>query len=176
MERGQSVEIEGLGTFKIASKGEFEFVPQQQPRIFLAYVEEDLEPVERLASELALRAYHPWVDRQQLLPGQNWPRAIQRAIESADFFLPLFSRNSVSKKGQFQAELRYALDCALRIPLEETFLVPVRLDSCQLPRLITQRVQYVDLFPDWRQGIERLCATVEEAIRHRNGAQLRLRR
>jgi hypothetical protein len=66
------------------------------------------------------------------------------------------------KRGHFQSELRYALDLAARIPNERIFLVPVRLNECELPRKIGSRVQYVDLFPNWEQGI----ATLVEAMWH----------
>ena len=36
--------------------------------------------------------------------------------------MPCFSARSVGKKGGFQAELRYALDCARRIPLDGVYL------------------------------------------------------
>ena len=81
------------------------------------------------------------------MPGQNWPRAIESAIETSDFFIACFSGDSVSKKGGFQAEIRYALDCARQVPLDEIFLVPVRLDPCAVPRTIEKQYQYVDLFP-----------------------------
>ena len=54
--------------------------------------------------------FDPWLDRKKLLPGQNWPRSIEEAIETSDFFVPCFSHRSVNKKGGFQAEIRYALD------------------------------------------------------------------
>jgi hypothetical protein len=96
------------------------------------------------------------MDRRKLMPGQNWPRAIQNAMETSDFAVTCFSRNSVGKRGGFQAEIRYALDCASRIPLEEIFLVPVRLDDCRVPVRIQREVQYVDLFPDWKKGFQRV--------------------
>ena len=92
----------------------------------------------------------------KLLPGQNWPRAIESAIETSDFFIACFSENSVGKRGGFQAEIRYALDCARRVPLDEIFLVPVRLDDCRVPRPIRNELQYIDLFPDWTLGVRRL--------------------
>jgi len=54
--------------------------------------------------------------------------------------LGLFRRVLLSEFGEqvggFQAEIRYALDCARRIPLDEIFVVPVRLDACRVPRSI----------------------------------------
>jgi hypothetical protein len=90
------------------------------------------------------------------MPGQNWPRAIEDAIDTAQFFVALFSRRSVRKSGGFQAEIRYALDCARRRPLDDVFIVPVRLDDCPVPARIRREIQYIDLFPDWSRGMERL--------------------
>ena len=89
------------------------------------------------------------MDVRKLLAGQNWPRAIEAAIESSDFFVACFSGKSVRKKGGFQSEIRYALDCARQVPLDEIYIVPVRLDDCAVPRTIQHELQYIDLFPDW---------------------------
>ena len=157
--RGRAVEIDGLGTFFPDRQRGVRFEPRA-PQVFLAYVTEDLEIVERLYAELEGAAFAPWMDVRQLVPGQNWPRAIERAIERSDYFIACFSRNSVNKWGGFQAEIRYALDCARRIPLDEIFVVPVRLDACRVPRSIQRELQYVDLFPDWERAVERLIATM----------------
>jgi hypothetical protein len=38
---------------------------------------------------------------------------------------------------------------ARRIPLDEIFTVPVRLDCCLVPGSVQRETQYIDLFPDW---------------------------
>jgi hypothetical protein len=96
------------------------------------------------------------MDRRKLLPGQNWPRAIEAAIDSAHFVVACFSRHSVRKTGGFQSEIRYALDCARRLPLDDIFLIPVRLDDCRMPARIRREIHYIDLFPDWRHGLDQL--------------------
>ena len=98
------------------------------------------------------------MDVRRLLPGQNWPRAIESAIETSSFFVACFSTRSVNQWGGFQAEIRYALDCARRVPLDDIFVVPVRLDACRVPRSIQRELQYIDLFPDWERGVRRLVA------------------
>jgi hypothetical protein len=153
---GEAVEIDGLGVFHPDAASVFRFEPRHLPRVFLAYVEEDRTPVLHLFDALEDGGFLPWMDVRKLLPGQNWPRAIESAIETSDFFVPCFSENSVSKKGGFQAEIRYALDCARQVPLDQIFIVPVRLDGCRVPRAIQKEYQYVDLFPDWQRGFRRL--------------------
>ena len=109
----------------------------------------------------------PWLDHRKLLPGQNWPRAIEEAIETSDFFVACFSRLSVRKKGSFQAEIRFALDCARRVPLDEAFLIPVRLDECRVPAKIRREIQYIDLFPDWNCGVRRIVSVLKKQMRKR---------
>ncbi len=156
LDNGAAIEIDGLGTFRRGSDNCFTFVRRTTLKVFIAYVHEDAEMAERLFDALAGNGFDPWMDRRKLLPGQNWPRAIHNAMETSDFVVACFSAKSVSKKGGFQAEVRYALDCASRIPLDEIFLVPIRLDECRVPARIQREVQYVDLFPDWKRGFQRV--------------------
>jgi hypothetical protein len=153
--RGHAVEIDGLGTFHPDSRSGFRFEPRRQPQVFLAYVTEDAAEAGRLYDALEGEGFSVWMDVRKLLPGQNWPRAIENAIEMSDYFVACFSSASVNKR--FQAEVRYALDCARRTPLDDIFVAPVRLDECRVPRSIQRELQYLDLFPDWQRGVRRLA-------------------
>ncbi|MGH9583492.1 MAG: TIR domain-containing protein [Bryobacteraceae bacterium] len=157
---GSSIEIDGLGSFGLDASHRVVFRPNGRIRVFLAYADEDQALVRKLCSALQRAGFEPWMDKQKLLPGQNWPRAIERAIEISDFFIGCFSSRSVLKRGHFQSELRYALEVASRVPLEDTFILPVRFSECELPRQIAKNLHYVDLFPDWERGIEILVSTM----------------
>ena len=157
---GKAVEIDGLGTFYPHPTAGFRFAPFTRPSIFIAYGTEDRAAAAALYLAFERAGFSPWMDAKKLLPGQNWARALEAAIETSDFFVACFSSRSAAKRGGFHAEIRYALDCARRIPLEEIFLLPVRLDSCRVPRSIQREWQYVDLFPDWTAGVARLTATI----------------
>ena len=156
LDEGQAVEIDGLGVFHPDDIEGFRFEPRTRPKVFIAYVREDAELADRLYCALGENGFAPWLDHRKLLPGQNWPRAIEAAIETCDYFIGCFSTRSVGKRGGFQAEIRYALDCARRVPLDEIFLIPVRLDDCRVPVRIRNELQYVDLFPSWAKGMRRL--------------------
>jgi hypothetical protein len=161
--QGKAVEVDGLGIFYPDVSRGCRFEPRL-PQVFLAYVEEDRQIAEWLYEALETEGFTPWMDVRKLLPGQNWPRAIEAAIETSDFFVACFSSRSVTKRGGFQAEIRYALDCARRIPLDDIFVVPIRLDACRVPRAVQKELQYIDLFPDRERGLRRLTA----ALRGRN--------
>lgn len=170
LDSGRSVEIDGLGTFRAAAHG-YEFLAQTRPQVFIAYVAEDLAFARRLCESLRDAGCSPWLDKDMLLPGQNWPRAIERAIDVSDAFVACFSTKSIVKRGQFQSELRYALDCARKRPLNETaeeaFVIPLRFEECAVPHRISDHMQYVDLFPHWEHGVRRVARTIHRAARDR---------
>ena len=159
--RGATVEIDGLGSFCKNGNG-YQFHSNHLPRVFVAYAHEDAAAAGRIFAALEAAGFEPWMDERKLLPGQNWGRAIRNALETSDFVVCCFSQNSTQKRGGFQSEVRYALDAARRLPLDELFLLPVRLDESIVPVDVAREMQYVDLFPDWNAGMRRLAA----AIRH----------
>ena len=165
---GRPVDIDGLGVFYPDATRGCRFVPRMRPQVFIAYVKEDIAIAERLYEALEIAGFNSWMDVRKLLPGQIWPRAIEAAIESSDLFVACFSSNSVNKRGGFQAEIRYALDCARRLPLDEIFVVPLRLDPCRVPRPIQRELQYIDLFPDWTDGIRRLLEMLRRELDQRD--------
>ena len=159
------MEIDGLGVFRPDGSGGYDFAAETRPQVFLAYAAEDLLLAGRLFDELEQRGFEPWLDKRKLLPGQNWPRAIERAIEASRFFVACLSHRSVTKRGRFHAEMRYALDCASMQPLGETYFIPLRLDECEVPIEIRRSYQYLDLFPDWSKGVEHLIQVMREQER-----------
>jgi hypothetical protein len=70
LDHGHTVEIDGLGIFNLGSTG-YEFTPQTQPQVFVAYVEEDLVVARRICESLRRAGCVPWLDKEKLLPGQN---------------------------------------------------------------------------------------------------------
>lgn len=169
--QGLSLEIEGLGTFR-ARNGRYQFASQKVAQVFIAYAAEDLPHASRLCDALRKQGCAPWLDKEKLLAGQNWPDSIERAIEVADVFVACFTRRSIAKRGMFQQELRHALECARRRPLDDSFLMPVRFEECRVPRRIADQVQYVDLFPDWEKGVRRLARAIRKVARKRPTASL----
>lgn len=174
LDEGKVVEIDGLGTFRPRKDGGFDFLPDSQPRVFIAYADEECARALRLYEDLQAAGCSPWLDRKKLMPGQNWPRAIERAIGISDFFVACFSKRAIGKRGQFQSELRYALECAARVPLDDVFLIPVRLDDCRVPQRIANHLQYVDLFPDWNKGVRKVTSVIRKQARERREEPLLL--
>jgi hypothetical protein len=157
---GNPIELEGLGVFLPGTNEPAHFLADNSAHVFIAYAAEDRALANRLYNDLADAGMSPWMDRHKLLPGQQWSKCIERAIETADFFVACFSTTSSVKRGHFPYEIRCALRCAERMPLDDEFLMPVRLDDCKLPRIITAQTHHVDLFPDWDKGVTRLINSI----------------
>src|SRR5205814_149966 len=98
---GADIEIDGLGCFELEDD-QVVFQPSDRVRVFLVYAKEDRGEVRKLYDALQEAGFEPWMDEEKLVAGQNWPRAIERAIQLSDFFLVCFSRRSVAKRGFFQ--------------------------------------------------------------------------
>ena len=174
LEHGTAVEIDGLGTFLPGRGKGFRFIAQTKPRVFIAYVEEDMAAAKKLYAAFEQCGFRPWLDRKKLLPGQNWPRAIETAIQTSNFFVACFSHRSICKRGSFHSELRFALNCAAQVPLDEIFFIPVRLDRCEVPRNISRKIQYLDLFPNWRQGVATVVGVMKKQEENRKRKNLPL--
>ena len=174
---GVRVEIDGLGSFLPDGAEGPRFVPQNRPRVFLAYVDEDTEPVRRLHDALAAKRFDPWLDKAKLLPGQNWPRAIETAIHTSDFFIGCFSPRAVrSSVDRSRASCALLWNARRQTPLDKIYFIPVRLEECAVPARVSRQIQYVDLFPNWDAGVRRLLAVLSSEARRRDGRRLRFLR
>ena len=90
---------------------------------------------------------------------------IEKAVETADAVIVCLSKNSVTKDGYVQRELKYILDIALEKPEGTIFIIPSRLDDCQVPRQI-RGWQWVDFFPksNWEFGYQKVIKSLEKRI------------
>lgn len=115
-------------------------------KVFLSYASQDRAAVRELSRRLATEGWiDPWLDVKKLLPGQDWRLQIQEAVETSDIVIICLSTHSVTKEGYVQKELRYAREIALEKPDETIFLIPLRLDECNVPRGL-RFYQWVDYF------------------------------
>lgn len=116
-------------------------------RVFLCHASQDKPVVRELYQRLVGEGWiDPWLDEEKLLPGQDWDLEIEKAVEASDAVIVCISKQSVTKEGYIQKEIRKVLDIALEKPDETIFIIPLRLDECDLPRRL-RTWQFVDYFP-----------------------------
>lgn len=120
-------------------------------RVFLSYASQDKPVVRELTQRLSTEGWiDPWLDEKKLLPGQDWRTTIEEAVTSADVVLFFLSNNSVAREGYVQKELRYAREIALEKPEDSIFLIPIRIDDCEVPRGL-RFYQWADYFGDKKE-------------------------
>jgi hypothetical protein len=129
-------------------------------KLFLSYARADEQCARRLFTDLRNRGLDVWFDQESLLPGQDWKAEIDKAIAETDFVVLLLSNNSVERRGYFLKEVRLTLDVLQTVPFGHIYVLPIRLDDCKVPSTLAS-LQYVDLFPDWTKGIEKLFKSIE---------------
>jgi TIR domain/NNMT/PNMT/TEMT family len=138
-------------------------------RAFISYVREDSRQVDQLQRTLQAAGVPVWRDTADLWPGEDWRAKIRHAItDNALVFIACFSRASLSRGKSYQnEELTLAIEQLRLRPPENPWLIPVRLDECEIPdrdigggRTLTS-IHRADLFGDRSgEGIERLVATI----------------
>jgi formylglycine-generating enzyme required for sulfatase activity len=122
-------------------------------RVFLCHASGDKPAVRELYQRLHTDGIDAWLDEEDLLPGQDWQRAIPKAVRDSDVVLVCLSRNSINKAGYVQKEIKFALDVADEQPEDTIFLIPLKLEECKVPERLS-RWQWVNLFHP--NGYERL--------------------
>jgi hypothetical protein len=137
-------------------------------RVFLCHANEDKDPVRRLRHQLLAMGTDPWLDEDKLVPGQDWKLEINRALRRSDIVIACLSKNSVTKTGFVQRELREAIEAASERPPGQIFIIPARLDDGPVPDSL-ERLQRVDLFVD--DGLFRLTNALRHFANSRGHAQ-----
>lgn len=129
-------------------------------KIFISYADEDLETARRLYRDLKSLGADPWLDKEDLLPGQDWEREIGRTIIASSHVLALISQHSVNKRGFVQKELRQALDVLKEVPPDKIFIIPCRLDDSKPQHESLSKLHWVDLFPSYDDGLARIAQSL----------------
>ena len=100
-----------------------------ETHVFVSYVREDHERVDRLANALRVAGVEVWVDRDALEPGQFWKDSIRRAIDDGAFFLACFSEAYVTRDETYMnEELSLAIERLRLMRRDRAWFIPVLLD------------------------------------------------
>ena len=132
-------------------------------RVFLCHASQDKPIVRELYQKLLAEDWiDSWLDEERLLPGQDWNLEIEKAVEVSDAVIVCVSSTSIAKEGYIQKELRKVLDIALEKTEGAIFVLPVKLDDCDLPRQLKDR-QALNYFPvsNRAASFERLKASLK---------------
>ena len=115
-------------------------------KVFLCHARSDQSTVRAIYNRLVQDGVDAWLDKEKLLPGHDWEYEIRQAVRDADVVIVCLSK-LFNQAGFRQKEVRIALNEADMKPEGEIFIIPARLDECNVPQSL-QRWHWVDLFED----------------------------
>lgn len=130
--------------------------------------------MDRLQAALEAAGVRVWRDTAHLWPGEDWREEIRQAITShAMVFVACFSTSSLVRARSFQSEeLALAVEELRQRRPDAPWLIPVRLDDCQIPDLpigggrTLAQLQHADVFGERQeQETTRLVAAIRQIMR-----------
>lgn len=140
--------------------------------VFVSYVREDSDRVDRLQSALERAGLTVWRDTDDLGPGVDWEAGIRKAVITRSLaFIACFSQNTEFRRATYQNdELITAVEHMRLLAPGATWLIPLRFADCAIPafplgagRTLTS-LQHIDLFDDrWDRGIISLVDAIAHA-------------
>lgn len=131
--------------------------PAQSSRVFLCYAQNDYDIVYTLYTRLLHDNVSVYLDEESVLPGQDWDLEISNTIRNADIIIICLTKE-FSQAGYHLKEMRLALDEADMQPDGRIYIIPARLENCDIVEGLN-RWQVVDLFRP--TGYEKLKRTIE---------------
>ena len=115
-------------------------------KVFLCHAHADRDAVRGIYARLTKDGVDAWLDKEKLLPGQDWELEIRKAVREADVVVVCLSKQ-FNQAGFRQKEVRLALDTAMEKPEGEIFIIPARLEECDSLESL-RKWHWVDLFED----------------------------
>ena len=139
-------------------------------KVFISYVSENIEIVDRLCQELKSHGIQVWLDRNDIDPGSHWEQTIRRAIQQGAFFIACFSKEyNARDRTYMNEELTLAIDELHQRSTDQIWFIPVKLNDCEIPDRdigggkTLRALQYVNLYEDWDSCIRRIVEVIQPA-------------
>ena len=122
-----------------------QYWPMYEWDIFLSYAKSDRKLVFDIYNRLRDNGFSVWCDEREILPGNNWKASIQRGIHRSRVFLLCCSASWVAERSYVHKEMRIALNIMTELPEDRVFIIPVRLNDCEIPASVSD-LQWVNLY------------------------------
>lgn len=129
--------------------------------VFISYVRENSDLVDRLAADLRANGVEVWLDRDAILPGAYWQDSIAKAISEGAFFLACFSEEMNAREETYMhGELRLAIDRLRSMPRERIWFIPVMLNETKIPNHQISNhekladINTISIYSDWSASIQ----------------------
>jgi hypothetical protein len=129
------------------------------PKVFICHASEDKERfVLRFAERLRSKGIDAWLDKWEMLPGDKLvTKVFDNGLKQSDAVVVVLSNTSI-KKPWVQKELDTAV---VKNIIEQTRLIPIRLDECELPFCLMDTVyQEVSDLDSYDSTFDRIVSAI----------------
>lgn len=116
-------------------------------KVFISYVKEDYAFASKLYDYLVDNNFIPWLDKKEILPGQDWNFVIRKALRDANYIVLLLSSTSIQKRGYVQREFKAALDFVEEKLEDDIYLIPLKINDCIIPEKLS-KFQWIEYDAD----------------------------
>ena len=135
-------------------------------RVFISHSSKDQKTAVAICGALESRGHPCWMSSRDIAPGENYQGAIVRAIREAGVMVLVFSANA-NNSDEIKKEMSLASQ-------SRTLVIPVRSEDVIPSEDFTYELatrQWIDMFNDWEQSIEKLCRQIDVAIPPEDGVR-----
>jgi hypothetical protein len=127
-------------------------------KVFISFSSKDLKTASAICGALEARGHPCWMSSRDVQPGENYQGAIVRAIREAGVMVLVFSANA-NNSDEIKKEMSLASQ-------SRTLVIPVRSEDVLPSEDFTYELatrQWIDMFIDWEQAIEKLSKQISVA-------------
>ncbi|HEY2007370.1 MAG TPA: TIR domain-containing protein [Rhizomicrobium sp.] len=128
-------------------------------KVFLSHSSKDHKTASAICAALEARGHACWMSSRDVMPGENFQGAIVRAIREAGVMVLVFSANA-NNSDEIKKEMALASQVRMMV-------IPVRAEDVLPSEDFTYELatrQWIDMFTDWEQAIEKLSRQISVAI------------
>lgn len=137
----------------------------QKLSVFISYATEDYDKVLPIYEYLEKIGLQPWMDKKNLIPGEDWEKALWKAARKADFFLICLSPLAINKRSFLQREVKRALTIWEEKLEEDIYLIPIKIEECEIPDSL-KNFQWTELFKE--DDFDAITRAIMEGAKRRN--------
>lgn len=123
---------------------------------FVSYSHRDSDSVIPIVEALSNYGFNIWIDRMELLPGEEWSSAIAEAVRDAKVLLWFAGRHTATSSW-----MKEELNAIIRSG-EDAVIIPILVDGAEpeeLPQFLRTR-QWIDARSDVKPAIEKLITSL----------------
>lgn len=135
-------------------------------KVFISFSSKDLKTATAICGALEARGHACWMSSRDVLPGENYQGAIVRAIREAGVMVLVFSANA-NNSDEIKKEMSLASQSRIMV-------IPVRSEDVLPSEDFTYELatrQWIDMFIDWEQAIEKLSKQIAVALPPEDGVR-----